>query len=178
MENIFLETFIQFLSIVDGLSVSLILGSVTLLALLEITRKDEKEKDRGTLVATGLLWVAVLVQLVYRGIDLVITGNMLSNRDIQFADISPVYLVSLLLTLSAVALFVMKNKNKVQLSTFIFSQAAIWYTLFIVSQVISRSPLFASFGAFSHVLLAIVLIIIIVLILDSYKKYFLKKKNK
>ncbi|MEN9852130.1 MAG: hypothetical protein RI996_73 [Candidatus Parcubacteria bacterium] len=176
MQNTFLEIFVQLFSIVDGLSVSLILGSVTILAILEITRKVEKEREVATTMA--VLWFGVLVQVVYRGIDLVITSNMLMNKDMQLSDLSPVYGISLLLTIASVAMFVLYKKNKIDVPLFMFAQTAVWYTLFILSQLVSRTDSIATMNLGALILLSIVLVVVLILVLDSYKRYFLKKKHK
>jgi hypothetical protein len=177
MNDQFLQTLIQVLSTVDSFSVSLILGSVTVLALLCITGSTTSElKEKG--LALNVLTFGVLAQIVYRGVDICITGNMLLNKELELTDLSGVYFISLLMLVVAIGLFVIHKYKKIETGMFVFLQAAIWYALFLISQVAGRSTLLQEMGTVTLILVALIVVIVLLLGLDTAKRLYSKKADK
>lgn len=168
---------LQILTIFDGLSVAIIIGSVTILTILEITRKPHEDLDRGMKVARKVLGLGILTQAVYRGVDLVATLNLVTNGDIDIASISPIYLISLIMTLAAIAGFVLNKMHKLQNTLFVFLQASLWYTMFVLSQFAARVDGVADIGRAVITLLSLIIVILLILLCDSAKRYYHKPKK-
>lgn len=177
MEN-FAQIILQVLSVLDGLSVAYIIGAVTILVILEITREAHQELDKGTRITRHVLGLGILTQLVYRGVDFATTMSLVNNQDIQIGDLSSVYLISLIMTLAAVVAFAMQKRKKMQFQMFVFFQAALWYTMFVLSQFVARNPAISEMSGGSLSMTTIVAIIFILLVLDSTKRYYHKKVKK
>ncbi len=174
--NSLLQIIVQTLSVIDGLSVSLIIGAVTILAILEITRVQHQEIDRGTTVARQVLGLGILAQLVYRAVDFILTSNLIINGEMEVSDLPAVYLISLVMTVAAVVAYTMHKAHKLQTALFVFLQASLWYTMFILSQVVSRSVELSEMSAGALTLLTLIVVILLLLILDSIKRYYHKNK--
>jgi hypothetical protein len=177
MQDQFLQILIQVLSTIDSFSVSLILGSITVLAVLYITNTAVTHTAEKS-IAFKVLSFGVLTQIVYRGVDVFITGNMLANKELQLVDLSGIYFISLLMLLVAVGLFVVHKYKKVETAMFVFLQAAIWYALFLISQVAGRSALLQEMSTVTLILVALIIVIVLLLGLDTVKRLYSKKAGK
>lgn len=171
------QIILQTLSIIDGLSVALVIGSITILTILEITRVAHQEIDRGTLVARQVLGIGILAQFVYRGVDLVTTWNLVTSGNIAVSDLSSAYIISLIMTVAAVVAFALHKAHKMQLALFIFLETALWYTMFVLSQFAARSEAVVGASAGALTLVTIIVIILVLLACDSMKRYYHKKKG-
>ena len=177
MSEAIIQIILQTLSVIDGLSVALIIGAITILAVLEITRVAHQEIDRGTLVARQILGIGILAQVLYRGVDLITTVNLIASGDIALSDLSSVYLISLIMTLAAVVAFALHKAHKLQLALFVFLETALWYTMFVLSQFAARSEAIVGASAGALVLVTIIVVILLLLVCDSMKRYYHKKRN-
>ena len=167
---------LQVLSIVDGLSVAIIIGSVTVLTILEISRKAHEETDRGMKVARRVLGIGILAQFIYRGVDFVSTLNLITNGDVAIANISPVYLITLIMTVAAIVGFFLNKAKKLQNELFVFLEASLWYTMFVLGQFMAHSEGAAELSRGALTLLTLIIVILLILICDSAKRYYHKKK--
>ena len=166
---------LQVLSILDGLSVAIIIGSVTVLTILEITKRPHEENDRGMKVARKVLGLSILTQFVYRGVDFLATINLINSGDIALSDISPVYLITLVMTVSAIVGFVLNKMHKLQNTLFVFLQASLWFTMFVLSQIVARTSDATAVSSGAVTLLTLIIVILLILICDSTKRYYHKK---
>ena len=166
---------LQVLSILDGLSVAIIIGSVTVLTILEITKLPHEENDRGMKVARKVLGLSILTQFVYRGVDFLATLNLINSGDIALSDISPVYLITLVMTVSAIVGFVLNKMHKLQNTLFVFLQASLWFTMFVLSQIVARTSDATAVSSGAVTLLTLIIVILLILICDSTKRYYHKK---
>jgi hypothetical protein len=177
MSESIIQIILQTLSVIDGLSVALIIGSITILAVLEITRVAHQEIDRGTLVARKILGLGILAQLVYRSVDFITTANLIAKGDVAVSDLSAIYLISLLMTVAAVVAFALHKAHKLQLALFVFFETALWYTMFVLSQFAARSEAIVGASAGVLVLITIIVVIFVLLVCDSMKRYYHKKRT-
>ena len=177
MSEAIIQIVLQTLSVIDGLSVALIIGAITILAVLEITRVAHQEIDRGTLVARQILGLGILAQVIYRAVDFITTWNLIASGDIAISDLSSPYLISLIMTIAAVVAFAMHKARKLQLALFVFLETALWYTMFVLSQFASRSEAIVEASAGALVLITIIVVILLLLVCDSMKRYYHKKRS-
>jgi hypothetical protein len=178
MIDYFATLILQTLAVIDSFSVALILGSVTILTILEITRVPHQEMDRTTKISRSVLGAGIVTQIVYRGVDILATYNLIANDEIIVGDISAVYSLTLILTIAGFLTYVFQKRRNITFQMFVFLEAAIWYTMFALKEVTLQSVTLMEMSSGALSLLTMIIVILLLLIADSSKRYYHKKNKK
>lgn len=178
MTQTFIQSILQILGVLDGLTVALILGSITILTICEITRLPHQEIDRGMTVSRKVLGFAIITQAVFRSIDIITTINLVRGGQIAWSDIPSAYVLTLIMTVAAVGIYIAFRLHKVQTALFVFLETALWYTMFMISQFFARAVQTGQISGAALTLLSVIVVILLLLLADTAKRYYHKKSKK
>lgn len=139
------------ITLIGSFSAYIIVGTVLTLALTEIFYGAPalSTKD-GEGVAFKLFAIAVLAQVIFRGVDVITSLNLIAYKNLSVEDISALYLLTTTVTLVSFMLFFLRKHKKISTLVFVFLSNALWLTDFaltksgIVSEQISTTFLVVS----------------------------------
>jgi hypothetical protein len=123
------------ITLMGSFSAYVILGTVLALALTEIFygAPDLHAKD-GEGVTFKLFAIAVLTQVIFRGVDVITSLNLIAYGNLMVSEISPLYFFTTAITFISFALFFFRKHKKISALVFIFLSNALWLTDFTLTK--------------------------------------------
>jgi hypothetical protein len=158
-----------FIMSLNDITMSLAFGAALIAALSFIYRKEEST-EAFKMISIKVLAFSVVTQFIFKCVDILTTYNLYKYKDIAPTDVTVSYYLNAFIIFIAFALFFLKKHKKITPTLFVFTQAALWISNF----VLLRNELFLSLSSEAVVVGTLISIAGLLLGQDFLRKRFLK----
>ena len=153
----------------NDITMSLAFGAALITSLSFIYRKEEG-MDTFKMISVKVLAVSVVTQFILKCVDIFATYNLYKHQDISASDINISYYLNALIIFVAFKLFFLKKHKIITPTLFVFAEAALWITNFILL----RNELFLSSSGETVIAGVLIFVAALLLVQDFLRRKYLK----